>query len=68
MLSDQVIFANDVEVINQSNIATNSASRQQETKPARSSITEMVGVAAYIDKMRFSEAIGDDSEEDNPEI
>ena len=28
----------------------------------------MAGVAAYIDKMRFSEAIKDDSEEENPEI
>ena len=57
-----------MEVINQPNSAKNTPSRQQETKPARSSMAEMAGVAGYIDKMRFSEAARDDSEEENPEI
>lgn len=28
----------------------------------------MTGVAAYVDKRRFSESFKDDSEEENPEI
>ena len=31
-------------------------------------MAEMTDVAAYIDKMRFSEAIKDDSEEENLEL
>lgn len=68
-MSGEVGFNNDVDVINQSNNSKGKNSYEpQEPKPARSSFAEMTGVAAYVDKMRFSEGFKDDSEEENPEL
>jgi len=69
VMSGEVGFGNDVEIINQSsNTKGKTANEPQEPKAARSSFAEMTGVAAYVDKMRFSEGFKDDSEEENLEI
>ena len=69
VMSGEIGLGNDVEIINQSsNTKAKSSVDAPQQKATRSSFAEMTGVAAYVDKMRFSEGFKDESEEDNPEI